>query len=67
MFTQAVALDPNHWPAQFNQAIVFGLDRGDTKKALEILGPAQEGASRDPALDRLKADIEQRAKARGGA
>lgn len=67
MFTQAVARDPNHWPAQFNQAIIFGLDRGDMKKALEILRRLKKEHPEIPALDRLSADIEQRAKARGGA
>jgi tetratricopeptide (TPR) repeat protein len=67
MFTQAVARDPSHWPAQFNQAIIFGLDRGDSKKALEILGRLKKEHPEIPALDRLTADIEQRAKARGGA
>src|SRR5450759_3572016 len=67
MFTQAVARDPSHWPAQFNQAIIFGLDRGDTKKALEILSRLKKEHPEIPALDRLTADIEQRAKARGGA
>ena len=67
MFTQAVARDPNHWPALFNQAIIFGLDRGDSKKALEILGRLKKEHPEIPALDRLAAEIEQRAKARGGA
>lgn len=67
MFTQAVARDPNHWPAQFNQAIIYGLDRTDTKKALEIINRLKKEHPEIPQLDRLKADIEQRAKARGGA
>lgn len=67
MFTQAVARDPGHWPAQFNQAIVFGLDKGDSKKALEILARLKKEHPEIPALDRLAADIEQRAKGRGGA
>ena len=67
LFSQAVARDPNHWPAQFNQAIIFGLDRGDAKKALEILRRLKKEHPEIPALDRLTADIEQRAKARGGA
>ena len=66
MFTQAVALDPTHWPAQFNQAIVFGIDKGDTKKALDILVRLKKEHPEIPALERLTADIEK-AKARGGA
>ncbi len=67
LFTQAVARDPGHWPAQFNQAIVFGLDKGETKKALGILAALKKAHPEIPALDRLSAEIEQRAKARGGA
>ncbi len=67
LFTQAVAKDPGHWPAQFNQAIIFGLDKGETKKALEILTRLKKEHPEIPALERLSADIEQRAKARGGA
>ena len=67
MFAQAVAHDPSHWPAQFNQAIVLGLDRGDTKKALEILSRLKKEHPEIPTIDRLIADIERRTKTRGGA
>jgi tetratricopeptide (TPR) repeat protein len=67
MFQRAAVLDPNHWPAQFNLAIVFGIDKGDTKKALEILSKLKKEHPEIPALDRLTGDIEQRSKARGGA
>ncbi len=36
-FGKALAKDPSHWPAAFNQAIVYGVDRGDKAKAREIL------------------------------
>lgn len=64
MFTQASARDPNHWPAQFNLAIVYGIDKGDTKKALEILTKLKKEHPEIPALDRLTGDLEQRAKGR---
>jgi tetratricopeptide (TPR) repeat protein len=64
MFTQASALDPNHWPAQFNLAIVYGIDKGDTRKALEILAKLKKEHPEIPALDRLTGDLEQRAKGR---
>ena len=64
MFTQASARDPNHWPAQFNLAIVYGIDKGDTKKALEILTKLKKEHPEIPALDRLTSDLEQRAKGR---
>jgi tetratricopeptide (TPR) repeat protein len=67
MFQKAAALDPTHWPAQFNLAIVFGIDKGETKKALEILAKLKKEHPEIPALDRLTGDIEQRSKARGGA
>ncbi|MGE5718085.1 MAG: tetratricopeptide repeat protein [Acidobacteriota bacterium] len=64
MFTQASARDPSHWPAQFNLAIVYGIDKGDTKKALEILAKLKKEHPEIPALDRLMGDLEQRAKGR---
>ena len=64
MFTQASASDPNHWPAQFNLAIVYGIDKGDTKKALEILTKLKKEHPEIPALDRLTRELEQRAKGR---
>jgi tetratricopeptide (TPR) repeat protein len=67
MFQKAAALDPTHWPAQFNLAIVFGIDRGETKKALEILTKLKKEHPEIPALDRLTSDIEKRSKTRGGA
>lgn len=67
MFSRALAADPSHWPAQFNQAIIFGLDKGESKKALEILVRLRKEHPEIPALDRLTAEIEQRDKGRGGA
>ena len=67
MFLQASARDPNHWPARFNQAVIFGIDKGDTKKALEILTKLKKEHPEVPGLDSLTGDIEKRAQARGGA
>jgi tetratricopeptide (TPR) repeat protein len=64
MFTQASARDPSHWPAQFNLAIVYGIDKGETKKALEILTKLKKQHPEIPALDRLASELEQRAKGR---
>lgn len=66
-FTEAIARDPNHWPAAFNMAIVYGIDKGETKRALEILAKLRKEHPEIPALDRLTADLEQRAKGRGGS
>src|SRR5271169_1317582 len=67
MFTQASAKDPNHWPAQFNLAIVYGIDKGDTKKALEILAKLRKEHPEIPALDRLMEELQQRSKGRSRA
>jgi tetratricopeptide (TPR) repeat protein len=67
MFTQASALDPNHWPAQFNLAIVYGIDKGDPKRALGILTKLRKDHPEIPALDRLTSELERRAKGRPGA
>jgi tetratricopeptide (TPR) repeat protein len=64
MFTQASASDPNHWPAQFNLAIVYGIDKGNTTKALEILAKLKKEHPEIPALDRLTSELEQRSKGR---
>jgi len=64
MFTQASAKDPNHWPAQFNLAIVYGIDKGDPKRALEILQKLRKAHPEIPAIDRLADELEQRAKGR---
>jgi tetratricopeptide (TPR) repeat protein len=66
-FQKAAALDPSHWQAQFNLAIVFGVDKGDTKKALEILRKLKKEHPEIPALDRLTTEVEQRSRTRGGA
>jgi tetratricopeptide (TPR) repeat protein len=36
-FERALKSDPKHWQAQFNEAIVLGVDRKDKKRAMEIL------------------------------
>lgn len=36
-FERALKSDPKHWQAQFNQAIVLGVDRKDKKRAMELL------------------------------
>lgn len=64
MFTQASARDPNHWPSQFNLAIVYGIDKGETKKALQILTKLKKEHPEVPALDRLMSELEGRAKGR---
>jgi tetratricopeptide (TPR) repeat protein len=64
MFTQASARDPSHWPSQFNLAIVYGIDKGETKKALEILQKLKKEHPEIPALERLTSELEQRAKGR---
>jgi len=64
MFTQASAKDPNHWPAQFNLAIVYGVDKGDSKKALDILARLKKEHPEIPVLDRLMEELQQRAKGR---
>jgi tetratricopeptide (TPR) repeat protein len=63
-FNQASARDPSHWQARFNLAIVYGIDKGDTKKALEILTKLKKEHPEIPALERLTSDLEQRVKGR---
>src|SRR5262249_54898394 len=45
MFERALAIDPKHAPALFNEAIVWGVDKGDIGKARAFLTRLKESAS----------------------
>ena len=60
MFGKALAKDPNHWPAAFNQAIVWGIDRGDKAKAKEILNRLKKEHPEVKSIDGLLAAMDQK-------
>lgn len=60
-FDRALAVEPDHWQALFNQAIVYGIDRGDKAKARALLAKLKGLKPRFPeipALEQLEAAIE---------
>jgi len=63
-FDRALKADPGHWQAVFNQAIVYGVDKGDAKRATALLDKLKKEHPEIPALDRLEATIKERAKNR---
>jgi len=60
MFGRALAKDPAHWPAAFNQAIVWGIDRGDKPRAKEILNRIKKEHPEVKSIDGLLAALDQK-------
>ena len=60
MFGKALAKDPAHWPAAFNQAIVYGIDRGDKAKARDILNRIKKEHPEVKSVDGLLASLDQK-------
>jgi tetratricopeptide (TPR) repeat protein len=60
MFGRALAKDPAHWPAAFNQAIVYGIDRGDKAKARDILNRIKKEHPEVKSVDGLLASLDQK-------
>jgi tetratricopeptide (TPR) repeat protein len=59
-FGKALAKDPSHWPAAFNQAIVYGVDRGDKARAREILNKIKKDHPEVTSIDGLLASMGQK-------
>ena len=53
-FQKAQKNDPGHWQAKFNEAIVWGIDRKDKKKALPILEKLKKEHPEVPAIASLE-------------
>ena len=60
MFSRALAKDPKHWPAAFNQAIVWGIDRGDKARAKDILNKLKKEHPEVKSIDGLLAALDQK-------
>jgi tetratricopeptide (TPR) repeat protein len=67
LFGRAAKADPKHWPAVFNQIIVYGVDKGDVAKARALLKQLRKDHPEIPSLDKLEAAIEERAKKTKGS
>jgi hypothetical protein len=61
-FNRAAKADPKHWQAVFNQIVVYGFDKGDPAKAKALLKQLRKDHPEIPSLDRLEAEIQERAK-----
>ncbi len=60
MFGKALTRDPNHWPAAFNQAIIWGIDRGDKARAKEILNRIKKEHPEVKSIDGLLTALDQK-------
>jgi tetratricopeptide (TPR) repeat protein len=63
-FERALKSDPTHWQAAFNRIVVVGLDKGDVKKARELLAQLKKSNKNVPALDQLEKELDQASKGR---
>src|SRR6185436_387395 len=49
-FVKALKNNPKHWPALFNQAIIYGIDRGDVARGKELLARLKKEHPEIPAF-----------------
>lgn len=59
-FDKAIAIQPDHWLARFNKAIVLGIDQGDLDAAGKVVAEMREMRPDAPDLKRLEAELERR-------
>jgi tetratricopeptide (TPR) repeat protein len=59
-FDRALALEPDHWLAQYNKLIVLGIDLGDYPAAEALIAAMEAQRPQDPDLGRLVAELERR-------
>lgn len=59
MFARALKIDPNKKQALFNQAIVYGIDKGDKAKARAILKVFEAKYPDEPAARQLAAELDK--------
>lgn len=64
-FERALKINPKHGPAIFNEAIVYGLDKGDVGRAKAMLKRLKGDHPEMPSLDKLEKLLEERAAAGG--
>ena len=60
LFGKALAKEPDHWPAAFNEAIVYGIDQGEKAKAIEILNKIKKEHPEVKSIDGLLAALDQK-------
>lgn len=58
-FEKALKVKPDHWPALFNEVIVYGVDKRDFAKAKALLVRLKKEHPGLPALDKLEKALEQ--------
>lgn len=60
-FDKALAVKPDHWPALFNQVIVYGVDKKDLPRAKTLLARLRKEHPEVPALDKLEKALDGKA------
>jgi tetratricopeptide (TPR) repeat protein len=54
MFRRALKVDPSHWQAKFNMAVVIGVDKGDAARAKVLLAELRAAGATVAGLDSLE-------------
>lgn len=60
-FDRALKVSPGHWQALFNKTVVLGIDKGETKKAKELLAKLKASGQNAAGVDQLEKSIDQAA------
>lgn len=58
-FERALRIDAKHWQALYNQAVVLGLDKGEKKKAKELIAKLKATGQNAAGVDQLEKSIDQ--------
>ncbi len=60
-FDRALKADPGHWQALYNKTVVLGIDKGETKKAKELLAKLKASGQNGANVEQLEKSIDQAA------
>jgi len=60
-FDRALKVSPEHWQALYNKTVVLGIDKRETKKAMELLAKLKASGQNVAGVDQLEASINQAA------
>lgn len=60
-FDRALKVAPGHWQALYNKTVVLGIDKGETKKAKELLAKLKASGQNVAGVEQLEKSIDQAA------
>jgi tetratricopeptide (TPR) repeat protein len=60
-FDRALKAAPGHWQALYNKAVVLGIDKGETKKAKELVAKLKASGQNAAGVEQLEKSIDQAA------